>query len=333
MSESKGGEKRMRVLVIGGSGFIGSRLMQVLRDRGHDVANLDWVDSPAIAGITTIGDVTDADAVTAASAGRDVIVNLAAAHRDDVRPVSLYDRVNVDGARAVVAAAESNGIRRILFTSSVAVYGLDKNDAAEDSVPEPYNDYGRTKLEAESVFRAWADADPLRSLTIVRPSVVFGEGNRGNVYNLARQVASGRFIMVGDGSNKKSMSYVGNLVEYLADSLDSPAGTHTSNYADKPDLSTRELIDVLRSTMQLRGSNVRLPLPLGMAAGHALDLVARLTRRTFPISAIRIRKFVSDTTVNTDRLAATSYTPRYSLSEAIRRTIEAEFPPSERKKP
>jgi nucleoside-diphosphate-sugar epimerase len=83
--------------------------------------------------------------------------------------------------------------------------------------------------------------------------------------------------------------------------------------------------------MELPDSNVRLPLPLGMVAGHTLDLIARITRRTFPISAIRIRKFVSDTTVNTDRLSATGYKPRYSLSEGIRRTIEAEFPPAERK--
>ncbi|MCU1441439.1 MAG: UDP-glucose 4-epimerase [Rhodoglobus sp.] len=323
----------MRVFVIGGSGFIGSRLLEVLRERGHEVRNYDRIDSPVIDGITTIGEVTDTAAIAATAAGHDIIVNLAAAHRDDVRPVSLYDEINVDGARAVIAAAKLNGIERILFTSSVAVYGLDKNDAAEDSVPEPYNDYGRTKLEAEKVYRAWAAEDPARSLVIVRPSVVFGEGNRGNVYTLARQVSSGRFIMVGTGSNKKSMTYVGNIVEYLADLLDSPPGVHTSNYADKPDLSTRELIDVLRSTMDLRGNNLRLPLRLGLAAGHALDLVARASRRTFPISAIRIRKFVSDTTVNTDRLESTGYRPRYSLAEGIKRTIEAEFPPSERKRP
>jgi nucleoside-diphosphate-sugar epimerase len=61
-----------------------------------------------------------------------------------------------------------------------------------------------------------------------------------------------------------------------------------------------------------------------------LDAVARLTRRTFPISAIRIRKFASDTTVNTERLLATGYTPRYSIEEALSRTIAAEFPASER---
>lgn len=317
----------MRALVIGGGGFIGSRLAPALVERGHEVRSYDIAP-----GSDHLGDVTDTPRLTAAAEGCDVIVNLAAAHRDDVRPVSLYDTVNVDGARSTVAAAEANGIRRILFTSSVAVYGLDKNDASEQTEPEPFNDYGRTKLEAEGVYRAWQAADPARSLVIVRPSVVFGEGNRGNVYNLARQVHSRRFLMVGRGDNRKSMSYVGNIVEYLADVLDSAAGVHLTNYADKPDLSTREIIDVLREAMELRGGvGPRLPLWVGLAGGHSLDAVARVTRRTFPISAIRIRKFVSDTTVNTDRLEATGYRARYPLSEAIRRTIDAEFPASERK--
>lgn len=322
-----------RVLVIGGSGFIGSRLIPVLQSRGHEVHNFDKVECAAVPGITTLGSVTDEKALIAAAAGNTVIINLAAAHRDDVRPISLYDEINVGGARNVVAAATANGIERILFTSSVAVYGLDKNNASEDSTPDPYNEYGKTKLAAEEVLRAWAGHDARRSLVIVRPSVVFGEGNRGNVYNLARQIASGRFLMTGDGSNRKSMSYVGNIVEYLADLLSSPAGVHTSNYADKPDLSTRELVDVLRSAMNISSrATFRLPLPLGLAAGHTLDLVARITRRSFPISAIRIRKFVSDTTVNTDKLSASGYRPRYELSEGIRRTIQAEFPVSERQK-
>jgi len=320
----------MKALVIGGSGFIGSRLIPALADRGHEVKNFDRVESPLVT--TTLGEVTDTDAVAGAAAGHDIIINLAAAHRDDVRPVSLYDTVNVDGARSVVAAAERASIDRILFTSTVAVYGLDKDDAAENLTPEPFNDYGRTKLEAEAVYQDWASKDAARALMIVRPCVVFGEGNRGNVYNLARQVASGRFIMVGSGENKKSMSYVGNIAEFLADAIAGAPGIRTMNYADKPDLSTRELIDVIQQTVGIRRSRLRLPIAVGFAAGYVFDLAARVTRRTFPISAIRIRKFVSDTTVNTDRLEASGYTPRYSLAESIRRTIEAEFPASERLK-
>lgn len=319
--------KAERVLVVGGSGFIGTRLISVLQERGYWVSNLDERNSDVHGSITTVGDVRSEKDVAAAAEGHDTIINLAAAHRDDVRPVSLYDEINVDGARAVVAAAESAGIDRIVFTSSVAVYGLDKNDASESMTPEPFNDYGRTKLAAEGVFREWATADTDRSLTIVRPSVVFGEGNRGNVYNLAKQVSSGRFLMVGNGGNRKSMSYVGNIVEYLADTLELPTGILLTNYADKPDLSTAELIAVLRKSLHLRETDrVRIPLGLGLTAGHVLDVVARVTNRTFPVSAVRIKKFVSDTTVNTDRLAATGYTAKYSLDEALRRTLAAEFP-------
>jgi nucleoside-diphosphate-sugar epimerase len=323
----------MRVLVIGGSGFIGTRLLDTLVERGHDVTNFDRRVSDRFPERTVVGDVRSGDEVAAAADGHDAVVNLAAEHRDDVTPLSLYTEVNVGGAAALVTAAERTGIQRIVFTSTVALYGLDKNDAAEDSEPDPFNEYGRSKLAAEQVLRTWAEADPARSLTIVRPSVVFGEGNRGNVYNLARQVHARRFLMVGKGDNRKSMSYVGNIVGFLADALDSGPGTTTVNYADKPDLTTQELLAVLNDAMDLpRSGGVRLPLWLGLVGGHVFDAAAKITRRTFPISAIRIRKFVSDTTVNTDRLARTGYTPPVPLDEAIRRTIEAEFPASERKK-
>ncbi|MDF1479143.1 NAD-dependent epimerase/dehydratase family protein [Leifsonia sp. H3M29-4] len=322
----------MKLLVVGGSGFIGSRLLDVLSARGHTFTNFDRVPAPRYGQFTTIGDVRSAEQLTAAARGHDAVIHLAAEHRDDVTPLSLYEEVNIDGARAIIAAVEAAGIERVVFTSTVAVYGLDKSDADEHTTPEPFNEYGRTKLAAEREFRTWAERGAERSLTIVRPSVVFGEGNRGNVYTLAKQVSSRRFIMIGKGDNRKSMSYVGNIVEYLADALEAPAGVHLTNYADKPDLSTRELIAVLRRSMNLpERDRVRLPLAVGLAAGHVLDAIGKITGHTFPISAIRIRKFAADTTVNTDRLNAVGYRPKFSMDEALRRTIEAEFPASERK--
>jgi nucleoside-diphosphate-sugar epimerase len=317
----------MKVFVIGGSGFIGTRLLEALVERGHEVTNFDRAVREDATIPSVQGDVRSVAELTAASAGHDAIINLAAEHRDDVQPLSRYTEVNVDGASAVVAAAEANGIERIVFTSSVAVYGLDKVNPAEDWEPEPFNEYGRTKLLAEGVFSAWASADDSRSLAIIRPSVVFGEGNRGNVHTLAAQVASGRFIQVGRGDNKKSMSYVGNIVEFLADRLDAPTGISLTNFADKPDLSTRELVGLLRETLgHTRGSSITLPLPLGILAGHAFDVLGKVTRRQFSISAIRVRKFAAETTVSTERLTATGFVPRYSLKESLVRTLAAEFP-------
>jgi hypothetical protein len=69
-----------------------------------------------------------------------------------------------------------------------------------------------------------------------------------------------------------------------------------------------------------------LPLAVGVLAGHAFDVVAKITRKQFAISAVRMRKFAAETTVSTDRLAAAGFTPRYSLKESLVRTLSTEFP-------
>jgi nucleoside-diphosphate-sugar epimerase len=319
----------VKVLVIGGSGFIGARLISTLRERGHTIVNLDVVPLvPEREGVTTmVGDVTvDAD-VAAAADGCDAIVLLAAEHRDDVRPVSRYEAVNVGGARTVAAVAERLGIDRLVFTSTVAVYGLSEGIADEDATPRPFNPYGETKLKAEGVLRAWADADLARSLVIVRPSVVFGEGNRGNVYTLVRQIAAGRFLMVGRGDNRKSMAYVGNIVSFLADALGFERGTTLVNFADKPDLSTREIVAIIRGELGKRPEpGPGIPVWVALVAGAVFDGIARISGRTFPISAIRIKKFAAETRVGTARLENRGHRSPVPIDDAVRRMVAAEFP-------
>jgi GlcNAc-P-P-Und epimerase len=315
----------MKVLVVGGSGFIGSRLLQALVEGGHDVVNLDLVLSPVHPERTRVGDARSLEAVIDAGAGCDTIVLLAAEHRDDVRPPSLYEEVNVGGARAVADAATRLGVQRILFSSTVAVYGLDKVEPDEDSPLEPFNEYGRTKMEAEQVLRSWAESDGDRSLVVVRPSVVFGEGNRGNVYTLVRQIASRRFVMVGSGWNRKSMSYVGNVAAFLCGQLSGPPGTTVLNYADKPDLTMSDMVELVHEVLGTRPLPVRLPVWIGLAFGHVADVVARLLRRPLPISAIRVRKFCAETSLDTHRLDLLGFRPPESLVDALRRTVATEF--------
>jgi nucleoside-diphosphate-sugar epimerase len=315
----------MKVLVVGGSGFIGTRLISDWRAAGHEIVNLDLRHSRTHDEVTVIGDVRDAGAVRAAAVGCAAIVLLAAEHRDDVRPISLYEQVNVGGARVVAEVAASTGIERIVFTSSVAVYGLDKGCPSEDREPEPFNEYGRTKLAAERVLQTWVQGDPARTLFIVRPCVIFGERNRGNVYSLARQIATGRFLFIGTGANRKSMGYVGNVVAFLAGGLTAAPGAHLTNFADSPDLSTRELVDLIHDHLGRR-RRPAIPRPIGLAAGYAFDGAARLTGRSFPISAVRVRKFCAETQVDTARLQASGFRAPTPLREALARTLAAEFP-------
>ena len=312
--------------VLGGRGFIGRRLTGLLRDGGHHVRTVDVVAATGD-GMHRMGDVRDWQALTAALDGTEIVYNLAAAHRDDVKPVSLYQQVNVAGAANVCRACRELGIDRLVFTSSAAVYGSVEPYGSEGTAPEPLNAYGRSKLEAERIYRAWqAEAPARRSLVIVRPTVVFGEGNRGNVYQLLRQIMARRFVMVGDGRNRKSMAYVGNVSAFLMHVLGLGAGTHLFNYADGPDLSMGELVQIVL-TMLGRSPvvRVRIPYPIGYLGGVACDALAAVTGRRLPISAVRIRKFCSTTTFSTDRMRGTGFLPPIGLREALERTIRHEL--------
>lgn len=311
------------VAVFGGSGFIGTRLGGVLRQqRGVPFRIGDIRESEAYPGLWQQCDVRDLNSLRPIVKGTETIINLAAEHRDDVRPLSRYHEVNVDGAARVCEAAREAGVQRIIFTSSVAVYGFQPCPTDEQGPFEPFNEYGKTKLAAEGVYKAWAEEDTSRSLVIVRPTVVFGEGNRGNVYNLLRQISTGKFMMVGPGKNKKSMAYVGNLARFLAHGLTMGPGVHIFNYVDGPDMCTSDLVALIRSCLGKPGKPMRIPRSMAMVAGHGLDVVARMSGKAFPVSAIRVRKFCESTQFRADRISGTGFTAPYTLAEGLTRTIQ-----------
>lgn len=313
------------VILMGGAGFIGTRLGGLLRERGLPFLIADICESVAFPEVWRRCDVRELDSLREVVTGAETIINLAAEHRDDVRPLSRYHEVNVDGAVRVCEAAREAGVKRIIFTSSVAVYGFQPRTTDEQGPYEPFNEYGNTKLAAEKVYQAWAEEDPSRSLVIVRPTVVFGEGNRGNVYNLLRQISTGKFMMVGAGRNKKSMAYVGNIAAFLAHSLTAGPGIHIYNYVDGPDMSTAELVEHIWRCLGREGKPSRMPRSVAMAAGHSFDVLARISGKRFPISAIRVRKFCESTQFKADRIADAGFVPPFTLAQGLAGTIQHEF--------
>lgn len=253
-------------------------------------------------------------------------MNLAAEHRDDVTPRSLYDTVNIEGARNVCDYCRRSNIRQIIFTSSVAVYGFAPEGTDEQGAFNPFNDYGRTKMEAEAVHREWLAEEPEhRSLVIERPTVIFGEQSRGNVYNLLRQIATGRFIMFGPGKNRKSMAFVQNIAEFLIFSTQFGPGEHLYNYVDKPDLDMNTLVARCRSVL-FGKNNVGLRLPgwLRILAGQGFDALAAITGKKFPVSSIRVRKFIATTAFSTS-INEASFEPSCEVMQGIERTLQHEF--------
>ncbi|HKO11516.1 MAG TPA: NAD-dependent epimerase/dehydratase family protein [Acidobacteriaceae bacterium] len=324
------GNSEGSVVLVGGAGFIGTRLAALLRNASVPFRIADIRESSTFSDLWTPCDVRNLDSVRCAIRGANTIINLAAEHRDDVRPLSRYREVNVDAAQHICTAARECGIEKIIFTSSVAVYGFQPEPVDENGPFAPFNEYGKTKLAAEQLYCAWAAENPLRSLVIIRPTVVFGEGNRGNVYNLLHQIASGKFLMVGPGTNVKSMAYVGNVAAFLAHTLSLGPGMRTINYVDNPDMSTRELVEHVRRCVGNPGQLRRVPKSLAMMAGHVFDMAARISGRRFPISAIRVRKFCETTQFRAEHIEETGFTRPYSLADGLARTIDFEFPHSEK---
>jgi len=313
----------MSIQLIGGSGFVGSRLISELGAK--NCINLDKRSSPFFNEKTKIGNILNIQDLNF-DKNTDAIVLLAAEHRDDVSPSSLYYDVNVKGTRNVLEAMDKANIRSLIFTSSVAIYGLNKSNPNENHPEDPFNHYGKSKWEAELVIKEWFDSDPeSKSVTIIRPTVIFGERNRGNVYNLLKQISSGRFMMIGNGKNKKSMAYVGNITSLIKYCLDrNETGYSVFNYADKPDFSMTQLTEVIEEKMNFKSSKIRIPLSLGMLGGYFFDFLSLVSGKKFPISSVRIKKFCATTQFDATKVNKIFKAP-YSLEDGLNNTLKHEF--------
>ena len=218
------------------------------------------------------------------------------------------------------------GVKNLIFTSSVAIYGLNKNNPNENHEPDPFNHYGKSKFKAEQAIKKWYNNDPSsKSVTIIRPTVIFGERNRGNVFNLLKQISSGKFMIIGEGVNKKSMAYVGNIVAFIKYILhNSNTGYHVFNYSDKPDYSMKELVSIIENKMNISISKLKIPYWIGMLAGYGFDLAVLITRKNLSISSVRIKKFCATTQFDASN-AHSIFSAPFSLEEGLDKTLEYDF--------
>ncbi len=227
----------MRILVTGGAGFIGSNLVHALVGGGHEVSVIDDLSTGTVGNLHPAAtlrtmDVTAPGLAEAVAELRPEAVVHLAAQVDVARSVANPDkdrRVNVDGTRAVAAAARESGARLMLFSSSAAVYGAEVPvPTLETAAKGPANPYGLHKLEAESVLAEEFGGDG-RDLGVMRFSNVYGPrqsytGEGGVVAVFANKMLAGETpVVYGDGGQTRDFVYVGDVVRFIMDALDSKA--------------------------------------------------------------------------------------------------------------
>ena len=313
------------ISILGGAGFIGTNLAKNLHENKKNFSILDLNRSRNFPEMSQIIDIRKINELKSKLNG-DVVVNLAAVHRDDIKDLGEYYSTNVIGAKNLCQICEEKNINKIIFTSSVAVYGDSLSSNDENGIIKPFNEYGRTKYLAEEVYRDWQKKDPdNRKLLIVRPTVVFGEGNRGNVYNLLNQINSGFFAMIGNGKNKKSMAYVKNLSAFLTHCIEFDENYSTYNYIDKPDFSMNELVISVKTNLKDNSSiGIRIPKSVGLIVGYIADILNKIGFK-LPISSLRVKKFCMSSEFSSNEEKIKSFKAPYSIQEGLEKTLKSEF--------
>jgi nucleoside-diphosphate-sugar epimerase len=278
------------VLVTGANGFIGSALCKHFEQHGIAVRRAVRTGAPALAGSTVaVGDVGPATDWSEALSGVDAVVHLAArvhVMRDAAAdPLAEFRRVNAEGTRRLAQMAAQAGVRRMLLVSSVKVNGEGAERPYTEAVsPRPGDPYGISKWEAEQALTEIGGRSAMQ-WSILRPPLVYGPGVGGNFLALLAAVARGLPLPVGAIHNRRSLIYVGNLVDAIRVCLVYPrAANELFLVSDGEDLSSPDLVKRLAVAMDRQARIVSVPLWLLRAAGILAGRQAAVGRLTGSLS-------------------------------------------------
>lgn len=255
----------MRILVTGATGFIGTRLCQVLIEQGHTVIGLSRRGSGTVAGVDyRAKDFIDTPSLRDCVDGMDCIVHLAGrAHVMDPRndAPELYREVNHEATVRLARLALEAGVKRFVFVSTIRVNGnaSDQQRFTEASAPQPVVAYDRSKLDAENGLRALLDGTPTEWV-IIRPPLVYGAEALGNFRTLLKVVEKGLPSPLAQVSNARSLISVDNLANLIALAIQHPdAAGQLFLASDGSDVSTHQILVALAQGMQMRLWSIPVP--------------------------------------------------------------------------
>lgn len=287
------------VLVTGAGGFLGSTLVNELCKLGIVVRGVlrDPKHSPLLPpGVETRwSDIRDAQKMKEAISGCDAVVHLAAkVHAvDDPGLEREYHSINVEGTGCVLDAAKAAGVKRVVFASSVKVFGEETNGCIDESHdPVPQTPYGRSKWRAEQLVSEYAQRHGLAAVSLRLP-MVYGPTQRGNLYQMIEAIDNGRFPALPRLSMVRSLLHIQNFVQAVLLCLRAPCFQRTAYIvADASPYCVTDLYDWLRTGLGRSPARWRVPLWILKGGARAGDLLQLVSRRPVPLSSDRLTKLI-----------------------------------------
>jgi nucleoside-diphosphate-sugar epimerase len=319
------------ILVTGATGAVGPRVVGELHLAGYGLRTLS-LDPPQPGsfpeGVQVFaGDITDPSALQAAVQGVHAVVHMAALLHIVDPPPELrrkYEQVNVGGTAAVVDAALRAGVQRLVFFSTIAVYGPTQGHVVdEESPPRPDTYYAHTKLAAEKIVLAARRADGQALGSVLRLGAVYGARIKGNYRRLLLSLARGRFVPIGNGRNRRTLVYDSDVARAVHLVVEHPAAAgRIYNVTGGSFHPLSEILTVMCSALGKPPPRLSIPTaPARFAAGLVED-TARFAGKHSPIVRSTIDKYIEDVAVDGRRLREElGFNPLYSLKDGWGETV------------
>lgn len=245
----------------------------------------------------------------------DVIFNFAAVHRTPGHEDHEYFETNILGAENVTAFAEKYGIRRIVFTSSIAPYGAAEDEKFETTLPTPNTAYGISKLVAEKIHMIWQAKDASnRQLTICRPGVVFGKGENGNFTRLYWAIRGHKMAYPGRKDTIKACIYVKELVRFMMYRVEEhPHGVELYNCCYEPAYTIQHICETMKQVTGLKTWIPDIPNWIIMPTAAVIGALGA----PMGICSARVRKLQISTNICGEKLKSCGYQFKWSFEEAL----------------
>ena len=322
------------VIIFGGSGFIGTHFVKHLIAKGcRKIYIADILENQELCSFPEVTffscDVRKKIKINFQD-NIDAIFNFAAVHKEPGHDSHEYFETNIKGAKNICRFAESHNCNTILFTSSISPYGPSEDEKNELSLTTPETPYGISKLTAELIHQNWQSSSSNKKLVIVRPGVVFGPNEKGNMSRLIKAIKNNYFVFTGNKKTLKAGIYVKELCNMFDWSLKKVTDENIIifNASFYPNPKINDYVNEICSLLHKKNRFFSIPKRLLLAASFFLTFLLRIFLVKNPFHPIRVKKLFRSNNIKPSYLIDNDYKFKYDLKSALfdwKKNMESEW--------